>query len=69
MAPWCQNGISVAKNCSSVHIYMLESSFVGKVHKCRNLCYDLKNDYEINGKVFDCVVLYSGNRILKSSLI
>lgn len=40
----------------------------GKVHKCRNLCYDFKKDYEIVLKVFHCVVLYSGNRILKSSL-
>ena len=37
------------------------------MHKCRNLCYDFKKDYEIVLKVFHCVVLYSGNRILKSS--
>lgn len=61
MAPWCQNGLWRQK---TVHLFI---SMKGNVHKCRNLCYDFKKDYEIVLKVFHCVVLYSGNRILKSS--
>lgn len=46
MAPWSQNGLWRQK---SVHLFI---SMKGKVHKCRNFCYDFKKGLRNSSETF-----------------